>query len=590
MPTLHTAACFVLTLSAMLSSGTVARSESRPNVLLVMTDDQGWGDVHSHGNDLIDTPVMDRLATEGARFDRFFVSPLCAPTRASLLTGRYHLRTGVSWVTASKEIMRTEEVTLAEVLQQAGYATGCFGKWHNGSHYPHHPNGQGFDEFFGFAHGHFNLYFDALLQRNGEPVQTKGYISDVITDAALAFIERQTQAQQPFFCYVPYNAPHAPFQVPDQYFDKYRARGLNEKDAAVYGMCENLDDNLGRLLKKLAELKIVDNTIVLFLTDNGPNGKRYNGGMRGVKGSVHEGGVRVPLFIRWPGKIPAGKLVTPIAAHIDLFPTLLQLCNVEYQPVHPLDGRSLVPLLQDGPTTDWPARAILTHNGRHGGVEPQKGSLRTQQYRLVTEKKDHYQLYDMQADPEQKTNIADKHPDVVARLSKQYERLFADVTKDGFAVPPIPVGYAEAPTIELPVTEGLLQGELAYANTAGYAHDWLIGWKSPNESISWEVNVVHEGCYDVTAYCTLPQPAQDATVTVQIGDQSIARKIERMFDPPREVRPDRVPDAERWLQSFTEWKVGEVKLKPGTQRLSVHVNRAAEPTVWQLHSIRLQQQ
>src|SRR5262245_21570995 len=185
-----------------------AALQNRPNLVLIVADDMGWGDVRSHGNDRLDTPVLDRLAADGARFDRFFVSPVCAPTRASLLTGRYHPRTGVAWVTRGLETMRSEELTLAEVLRDAGYATGCFGKWHNGAHYPHNPGGQGFDEFLGFCAGHWNNYFDTTLEHNGTPIKTNGYITDVLTDAAIAFIENQRG--RPFFCYVPYNAPHGP--------------------------------------------------------------------------------------------------------------------------------------------------------------------------------------------------------------------------------------------------------------------------------------------------------------------------------------------------------------------------------------------
>ncbi|MHC4721677.1 MAG: sulfatase-like hydrolase/transferase, partial [Planctomycetota bacterium] len=215
------------------------QSERKPNVLLIMTDDQGWGDLHSHGNDKIDTPVLDKFATDGARFDSFFVSATCAPTRASLLTGRYYLRTGTHGVTRGRENMRAEEVTIAEVLKAAGYATSCFGKWHNGSNWPYHPNAQGFDEFVGFCAGNLLNYFDTNLEHNGTSIKTTGYISDVLTDFAITFIENNKD--QPFFCYVPYNAPHSPFQVPDKYFDKYKARGLDDILACIYGMCENLD-------------------------------------------------------------------------------------------------------------------------------------------------------------------------------------------------------------------------------------------------------------------------------------------------------------------------------------------------------------
>ena len=318
-----------------------------------MTDDQGWGDVRSHGNPLLDTPVMDALARESARFENFYVSPVCAPTRASLLTGRYSLRTGTQWVTYGLETMRPEEVTLAEIFRDAGYATGLFGKWHNGSHYPSDPIGQGFQTFVGFAAGHWNNYIDAPLVANGRTIQTEGFITDVLTDSALAFIDRHRA--EPFFAYVPYNAPHSPFQVPDRYFDAYTARGLDAKSAAVYGMVENLDDNLGRLLDRLDALGLTDDTIVVFLTDNGPNGERFNGHMRGIKASVHEGGSRVPLFVRWPGHIDPASGVREIAAHIDLLPTLAELAGIALPDGLALDGVSLAnALLGRSPGPDRP--------------------------------------------------------------------------------------------------------------------------------------------------------------------------------------------------------------------------------------------
>ncbi|HEX6984931.1 MAG TPA: sulfatase-like hydrolase/transferase, partial [Planctomycetaceae bacterium] len=219
-------------LSVLALTPALAPAEDRPNVLLILTDDQGWGDIGSHGNEAVDTPNLDRLAGQGARFERFFVDPLCAPTRAALLTGRYSLRSGVHGVTRGHETMRTEEVTLAELFRDAGYATGCFGKWHNGRHYPNHPNGQGFDEFFGFCGGHWNNYFDTTLERNAEPVRTTGFITDVLTDEAIGFVRRNKD--RPFFCYVPYNAPHWPPQVPDRYFEKYKARGLDDETATAY--------------------------------------------------------------------------------------------------------------------------------------------------------------------------------------------------------------------------------------------------------------------------------------------------------------------------------------------------------------------
>ena len=270
-------------LAAIVAIGKSDAAE-KPNIVLIMTDDQGYGDLGFHGNEKIDTPVLDRLAQESVRFDRFFVCPYCTPTRAALMTGRYPLRTGAASVTRGLETVRSEEVTIAEVLRAVGYATGCFGKWHIGEHYPNHPNGQGFEEFFGMPQGHWDNYFDPKLEHNGRTVQTRGFITDVISDYAVRFIEEQRD--RPFLCYVSYNAPHTPHQVPDRYFDKYTARGLDSRTAAIYGMVENIDENVGRLLESLDELRLADRTIVLFLSDNGaegPEGSRYNAGMRGMK-------------------------------------------------------------------------------------------------------------------------------------------------------------------------------------------------------------------------------------------------------------------------------------------------------------------
>ena len=367
-----------------------AFAADRPNVLLILTDDQGWGDVHSHGNERLDTPNLDRLAAQGARFERFFVSPVCAPTRAALLTGRYSLRCGVHGVTRGHETMRSEEVTIAELLRDAGYATGCFGKWHNGAHWPTDPHGQGFDRFAGFAAGHWNNYFDPLLPyppRHAAtriepadpdgPVRTEGYIADIFTDAALRFMGEQQigeKRDEPWFCYVPFNTPHWPPQVGERLFEKYLARGFGPENAAAYAMVENLDRNVGRLLAALDQWGLAEDTIVLFLTDNGPNGNRFNGGMRGRKGSAHEGGVRVPLFVRWPGRIEPGTTIERNAMHIDLLPTLCELCNVPLPEGRELDGESLVPLLTGG-AAGWPDRRLFTFkdwrgepNGRSGAV------------------------------------------------------------------------------------------------------------------------------------------------------------------------------------------------------------------------------
>jgi len=544
-----------------------------PNVILIMTDDQGWGDVHSHGNDKIDTPVMDKLAADGVRFDRFFVSPVCAPTRASLLTGRYHLRTGTHGVTRGYENMRSEEVTIAEVLRQAGYATGCFGKWHNGAHYPYHPNGQGFDEFLGFCCGHWNNYFDTTLDQNGQLIKTKGYITDVFTDAALRFIEKNRN--RPFFCYVPYNAPHSPFQVPDEYFDKYKARGFDDRTACVYGMCENIDDNLGRILSRLDQLNLSGDTIVLFLTDNGPNTDRYNGDMKGRKGSTHEGGIRVPLFVRWPGHIDPGTGVSQIAAHIDLFATIIELCGVPMPKTLPQDGLSLVPLLK-GQTANWPDRMIFTFRTPQGQTGEVPGSVRTQRWRAVLGRSkagNRWELYDMADDPGQKENVAKKCPKVTEKLSAAYEAMAGDVTKAGFDPLPIPVGYPHWPVVTLPGHEAFLEPPskegISYLGRSGWANDYVTNWTSTEAYPWWPVEVVEAGRFEVTLMYVCAKDNVDVKVRVEIGGESLEGVVSRAHNPEPIPSPDRVPRGEVFEKIWAPLRLGNVKLDRGRTILCV---------------------
>jgi len=554
-----------------------------PPVILIMTADQGWGDIRSHGNSKIDTPVMDKLAADGARFERFFVSPVCAPTRASLLTGRYHLRTGVSGVTHGKEVMRADEVTVATAFKQAGYATGCFGKWHNGEHYPHHPTGKGFDEFLGFCAGHWNNYFDTTLDSGGKPVKSKGFISDVFTGAAISFVEKHKD--RPLFIYLPYNAPHGPFQVPDKYFDKYKARGLGDRDAAIYGMVENVDDNIGRILKRLDDLRLADNTIVLFLTDNGPNGRRYNGGMRGTKGSIHEGGIRVPLFVRWPGRIKPGTVVREIAHHCDLFPTLVDLAGIPMPKTQPLDGVSLRPLLE-GKTDGWPDRMIFTHKTRGGKVTPANGSLRSPQYRLVSTGRG-YELYDMIADPDQKKNLAKAKPDVLKAMRAEYERLFKDVTKKGFAPVPVPVGYAEADPVTIPAPLVTMKGNVTFKGRAGWANDWITGWTSTDDACSWEIDVVRAGRYEPALLHACPAADVGSTICLEVGGQTVEAALTKAHDPKPIPSPDRVQRGEVYEKVWAPLVLPAVRLEKGRARITVRATKVPGKRVADLKAVRL---
>ena len=567
------------------AGGAVVMERKRPNVILIMTDDQGWGDISSHGNDKIDTPVMDRLASDGARFERFFVSPVCAPTRASLLTGRYHLRTGTHGVTRGRENMRSKEVTIAEALKQASYATGCFGKWHNGAHYPHNPNGQGFDEFLGFCCGHWNNYFDTMLEHNGRLVKTKGYISDVFTDAAINFIEKNKERS--FFCYIPYNAPHSPFQVPDKYFDKYKRRSLDDKTACVHGMVENLDDNIGRILKRLDELKLSDNTIVLFLTDNGPNSDRYNGGMKGRKGSVHEGGIRVPLFIRWPGHIKPGTKVTQIAAHIDMFATIIEMCGVGMPKTLPQDGISLVPLLK-GRTKSWPDRMLFTFRSPRGSNVP--GSVRTQRWRAV-KGRNRWELYDMVSDPGQKKNVSKNHPDVVKKLSMAFEAAAADVTKAGFTPLPIHIGYTQWPVVTLPGHEAFLEPTskkgISYKGRSGWANDYVTNWRSTEAYPWWEIKVVESGRYEVTLMYICSKENVGVKVRVETSGKMLEGVVNKVHNPVPLPSPDRVPRGEVYEKIWAPLTLGEVELSKGRTKLVVRAVEIPGERAFDLKAVRM---
>ncbi|MGF7218128.1 arylsulfatase A [Spirosoma lacussanchae] len=557
-------------MAALIIGGWVARESatsyptaaSSPNVVFILTDDQGWGDLSLHGNRYVETPNLDRLARSGAQFERFFVSPLCAPSRASLLTGRYHLRTGTVSVTQGWERMRGAELTLAEVFRQNGYSTGCFGKWHNGEHAPEDPNGQGFDEFLGFCAGHWNNYFDTDLQHNDQMVSTKGFITDVLTDAALNFIS--TNKARPFFCYVPFNAPHSPHQVADRYFTKYKAKGLDDEQASIYGMVENVDDNVGRLLAKLDELGLAKNTIVVFATDNGPNGHRYNGNMKGIKGSVDEGGVRVPLFIRWPEKIRPQTRIRPNTAHIDLLPTLVGLCRLRFRPANPIDGRNLSGLLL-GHTDTLPDRLLFTHVAGMGpnGIPAEPGAVRTAQYRLVLQK-EQVHLYDMLRDPAQSTDLAAEKPQQVQTLQNAYEGWFRDVSRAISASRPVPVASQR---VLLQAPEAHFSGKVRYQQGNGWANDWIINWQSPTDSIWWDVDVQRPGAYQLSLQYTAPESALGTVLTLTADSKTLQQTLRTSFDPPQKPSPDRVPRKEVYEKPWAWLPFGTLTLTGGHQRI-----------------------
>jgi arylsulfatase A-like enzyme len=553
----------------------------KPNVLFIITDDQGWGDMRSHGNDIIETPVLDQLAKDGAEFERFYVSPLCAPTRASLLTGRYHLKTGTTSVSKGLEIMDTEETTMAEVFKANGYATGIFGKWHNGSHYPNRPTEQGFDEFIGFCAGHWTNYFDTKLDSGYTEIQSKGFITDYLADKAIDFIDRKKD--EPFFCYVPFNAPHGPFQVPDKYFDKYKAKGLDDRLAAIYGMVENVDDNIARLLAKLESEGLSENTIIVFMTDNGPNGVRYNGHMKGVKGHVDEGGVRVPAIIKWPGKIEAGKVIKSLAAHIDWLPTFQELCGLTPIKGRPIDGINLASTILNEGTIES-ERPVFTHVAMlEMELKERPGSIRTSRYRYVA-KKEKPELYDMLTDPNQEKDISDENVEMVNAFNTQFQSWFKDASKDYQPIKPISL---DANFVELPAFESQFTGQLKFIEGHGWAHDYLVNWTSTKDEMTWLVNSNIEKEMTVFLRYTCPKTDLGSKVSVSLTGNTISNTIIKAFDPPMIISPDRVVRQESYEKDWALMEIGKLKITKGQNLLKLSTLEVAHSKVADFKSLIL---
>lgn len=437
-------------------------AQKRPNILLIMTDDQGIGDVGLH-NDLLKTPNMDAIAKQGVELRQFIVNFNCSPTRASIMTGRDNYRTGVVGVTETSPLMKESEITIAKILSDAGYRTGIFGKWHLGDNYPMRPSDKGFQETLIHKGGGIgqasdppgNSYFNPILQHNNVSEQFKGYCDDIFADATIDFIEKNRD--KPFFAYYATNLPHFPLVVADKWADPYRKMGLHELNALTYGMIANVDANIGRLITKLKELGIEDNTIVIFLSDNGPRTKRskndlypdrFNMNLRGTKTSVYENGIHAPFFIKWPGKIPQGIKLNNLTAHIDVLPTLLDACNIPVPEHLKLDGISFLPLLT-GKMKQLPERNIFIQG--HAGSEPFKYvhfTVRGERYKLISPHDEPYdivnrpnadeirgmiaslELYDIQKDPSEINNIAKQNPDIVNDLLAKYEKWFDQVVYD----------------------------------------------------------------------------------------------------------------------------------------------------------------
>lgn len=468
-------------------------SAARPNVVILLTDDQGYGDVGAHGNPVLRTPQFDRLRAGSVRFTQFHVSPMCTPTRGQLLTGVDALRNGAMNVSSGRAMLRTGFATMPEVFAANGYRTGMFGKWHLGDSYPYRPQDRGFQESVWLkssmspsAADHWNNdYFDDVYEHNGRPEPYTGYCTDVFFREAMHWMGRQRADGAPFLCYLPTNAPHGPFFVPDKYRQAYA--GQDPSTASFFGMIANLDENVGRLLDFLDRTGLADDTIVVFLTDNGTTGgdKVFNAGMRGTKTTLYEGGHRVPCFIRWPagGLRPPGD-VAGLAQSQDLLPTLAELCGLKWPGAPPaLDGTSLAPVLRS-PAAALPDRMLVVQYSSMGAPRPQRGDAAVlwRDWRLVQDR----ELYNLADDPAQTRNVLAAHPEVAARMREHYARWWAGVEPRVNEFSRIHVGSAHEPLTRLTPCDW----QDVFLDTQGQIRN------GPNKSAPWALHVERPGLYE----------------------------------------------------------------------------------------------
>jgi arylsulfatase len=421
-------------------------SAKPPNIIFIITDDQGYGDISAHGNPILKTPHLDQLRSESVRFEDFHVSPTCAPTRAALFTGRHEFKNGVTHTVLERERLSLDSITLAQVLRDTGYATGIFGKWHLGDETEYLPSARGFTEMFihgaggigqsypgscGDAPG--NKYFNPAIYHNGKFVKTDGYCTDVFFRQASGWIRTQKEAGKPFFAYISTNAPHSPYIARPEDAALYENKVKTKPLAHFYGMIHNIDQNIGKLLTELKEWGIDRDTIVIFINDNGgaAGASVFNAGMRGAKGSPFLGGTRASSFWRWSGTWEPGE-TKALAAHIDVFPTLAHLAGASLPTAAAtqIEGRSLVPLLKN-PGAPWPDRHLITHQGRwQKSADPNNSkftnaAIRNTRWSMVSEKggnQPNWQLYDLAKDYPQKNDVSDEHPEVVKELSAVFDQ------------------------------------------------------------------------------------------------------------------------------------------------------------------------
>ncbi len=539
----------------------------KPNILIFLSDDQGWGDLSINGNSNLNTPNIDDIANNGVAFDRFYVSPVCSPTRAELLTGKFFIRSGVNGVTRGYERINLDHCLISDYFKEKDYRTGIFGKWHNGSQPPYHPNSRGFDEFYGFASGHWGNYYDPVLENNGEITRGKGYISDDITNKAISFIKN---SKKPFFTYVSYNTPHSPMQVPDSYLKdknivlkgRYSDKENFKKTEAALAMAENLDYNVGKVIDSLKKYELYDNTIIIYFSDNGPNGNRWNNDLKERKGSTNEGGVRVPFFIQWPKKIPSAIRVNQISSVLDIFPTLIELTNNSSE--IDFDGISFKKFLYDQKLKDNQRKIFSYWNN--------KISVRNNRFILDNQNN----LFDLKVDHQQEIVVNNEFTKEYKELKKAknvWKNTVVDKYKKSIKRRRFTVNDLESVYTHLPARDAEITGDLKRSSIHANC-SFIENWKNKEDYIYWDVEVLSSGKSNVELYYTLPKNSVGTEIAVEYNDQIIYKELKNFHDPKLQgYEKDIVKRIESYTKEFNKVTIGDIDFKKGSSVLKLKTSK-----------------
>ncbi len=563
----------------------------KPNIIIFLTDDQGYGDLSKTGNLNLHTPVIDKLELEGAKMDNFYTCPLCAPTRAELLTGRQFIKTGVHGVTKKMEYINLDETTIGNVFKQADYSTACFGKWHSGSLYPYHPNARGFDEFYGFCCGHWGYYFNTVMDHNGTEVRGNGYIIDDITDRAIDYINKNKE--EPFLCYIAYNTPHSPYQVPDEFYDKFnncelisRTDAPEEEDDArtrvVMAMCENIDYNMGRVIDTLKDNSLEEDTIIMYLSDNGPAGKRFNSGLKGEKGGIDEGSVRTACSITWKNHIPSGITVEQLASTMDILPTMASLADIECKTNNIVDGIDLKPYLinREIALTERDIFALQVMREE----QAYKISVRDQKYRFL---KNTGELFDIENDRGQKQNIAEKHPEITAKMLESCNKFMGTYMPKDFDTRYLTIGYKEHPKSYLNAQDGEPTGDITWSSIHPNC-SYFINWNNETDVIKWPVSVAESGKFKATLIYTCKEDSVGNIITVKSNEDSCSNALEKEFDPELDINLDRVERNESYTKAFAEQYIGEIYVEKGINNITLSGTKTGSTPICEVRTLLLE--